>query len=384
MKFHQSGIRIVFVSLAVSLGLMFSGCGEKIAIPEPSGDFSINQYTLLDSLGVGGPAVQLTKGWGFLFVLASDAVTKYDVGLHFDQQVTGLAGPTALCADENEGLLFVWEDGVKRVGWYDSSSLELLGSSILPDVDTAVAMTTNTAGVDQAGADSYLYLSDPVSGVIHRYAFSRSEGLSPFGILAHSEGAGARSVHSAAGLTTDSEGFLLVCDADTIRNWVIRFDGTPDATDTATDPDDPDPMRGLAALFDVATCEPPAASDFVLGNAAECQESGWVGGSSGKPGEFFLPSDVAVDGSGRIFVADTENNRIQIFGPKGGYELQFTSLDSLAVPTSLGVFDETSTDANVINFGAFVILTLKNRDQVYRYISEEHLETYNIDNPPGR
>jgi hypothetical protein len=256
-----------------------------------------------------------------------------------------------------------------------------VGSSVLPDVQTVAGMATNNAGVEQAGADTYLYLSDPLSEVIHRYAFSRTGGLSPFGILARADGAGARFVHVPAGLTTDSEGFLLVCDADTNRNWVIRFAASPDPTDTASDPNDPDPLRGFAAVFDSVTCEPPAATDYVIGNAAECQESGWVGGASRENGEFYLPSDVAVDGSGRIFVADTGNNRIQIFSPGGRYDLQFAGLDSLSGPTSLGVFDENSTD-NTINFGAFVIVTLKDKDQVFRFISSEHEDTYVIDHPP--
>lgn len=377
MKRHQAGIRTVLASLALCLGLMFQGCGEKIAIPEPSGAYSINQYTVLDSLDVGSPAIQLTQGWGLLFVLTSDAVTKYDVGLNLDTQVSGLSNPTALCTDIDAGLLFVWEDNLQRVNWYDSGSMDLMGSSILPDVVTAVGMTTNPAGASEAGAESFLYLSDPVSEVIHRYAFSRSTGLSPHGILANADGSGARSVHSAAGLATDSEGFLLVCDADTSRNWVTRFNGSPNL-------DDGELMRGVAAIFDSVTCAPaPAATDYVIGDAPECDESDWVGGPSRENGEFFAQRDVAVDGVGRIFVVDSGNNRVQVFDFNGSYDIQFACLDSLAPPTSLGVFDETSTDASV-NYGAFLILTLENRNQIYKYISEEHKATYYVDNPPDR
>lgn len=376
MKRHQAGIRIILVSLSLSLGLLFWGCGEKIAIPEPSGAYSINQYTLLDSVDVGAPAVQLTQGWGFLFVLTPDAITKYDAGLNLDTQVTGLGAPSALCADIDEGLIFVWENNPKRVTWYDSASMEWRGSNDLPTVFYGVAMTTNPAGADQAGATTFLYISDPQSQVIHRFAFNPSEGLTPYGILANSEGSGTRSVHSAAGLSTDSEGFMLVCDADTSRNWVTRFSGSPD-------PDD-ELMRGFAAIFDSITCAPAAApTDYVIGDAPVCDESDWVGGPSKENGEFFGQTDVAVDGIGRIFVVDKGNNRIQIFDPKGNYDIQFTCLDSLALPTSLGVFDETSTDASV-NFGAFILLTLENRNQVYKYISEEHKATYYVDNPPDR
>ena len=45
---------------------------------------------------------------------------------------------------------------------------------------------------------------------------------------------------------------------------------------------------------------------------------------SGKgPGEFRKPSGVAVDGAGNIFVADTDNNRVQKLGPDGAPLLAF-------------------------------------------------------------
>ena len=375
MKNHQAGIRVVILALALSLGLVFAGCGEKIALPEASGFFSIDQYTFLDSLDVGGQAVQLTEGWGFLFVLTQDALSKYDTGLNLDQQVTGLAGATALCADKDEGLLFVWENDAQRVTWFNNTTLEIQGSFVLPDVSTVVAMATNKAGVVLASADLYLYLSDPESGVIHRYAFDRAVGLlSPFGILTSSDGAGARFVHEPAGLTTDGQGFLLVCDTDLDRNWVTRFAGTPDTTDAA--------LRGLAALFDESTCGiTPAATDYVIGNAAECEESDWVGGPSGEDGEFHLPSDVAVDLSGRIFVADTRNSRIQMFDPKGNYITFFSTIKLLSDPTSLSVIYGTTNEAEVV-FGAYVIMTLKDRDKAYWYISKEYDDIINEDNGP--
>lgn len=39
------------------------------------------------------------------------------------------------------------------------------------------------------------------------------------------------------------------------------------------------------------------------------------------PGRFYGPRDVAVDGSGRVFVTDTGNKRIQVFGPDGQFLL---------------------------------------------------------------
>jgi DNA-binding beta-propeller fold protein YncE len=41
------------------------------------------------------------------------------------------------------------------------------------------------------------------------------------------------------------------------------------------------------------------------------------------PGQFNWPEDVAVDASGRIYVADTRNNRIQVFTSDGAYLTQW-------------------------------------------------------------
>ncbi len=43
------------------------------------------------------------------------------------------------------------------------------------------------------------------------------------------------------------------------------------------------------------------------------------------PGQFFLPHGVAVDKAGRIFVADRENSRVQVFTPEGTFVSEWRS-----------------------------------------------------------
>jgi tripartite motif-containing protein 71 len=51
-------------------------------------------------------------------------------------------------------------------------------------------------------------------------------------------------------------------------------------------------------------------------------------GAVGPAGQFKYPRGVAVDGGGHVYVADTENHRIQKFAPDGTFLTQWGSLGS--------------------------------------------------------
>jgi hypothetical protein len=383
-------MRLIRIWLAALIALtgaasLLGGCGEKIAIPQPEGLYSASAYLVWDRFDDPSGPLQLTVANGALFVVSPDSLVKRDQSYGLVAGVGGLDDARSVCVDGSRDYVFVYEKGPRQVSWYSTRDLEHLGTSPVPDVQEAVAMATNPVGIEQVpGALTYLYLSDTDSLVIHRYAFDEFAGLVPHGILARSDGSAARFVHIPAGLATDSQDSLLVCDADTNRNWVIRFDGFPDLTDVTPDPDDQDPWRGTAALFDNASgCPTAAAADFTLGDAAECGETGWTGGPSESPGEFHAPRGLAIDGDGRIYVADTGNSRIQIFDASGDYDLLFGNPEDTPAPISLGTVDVVSDPANnVINFGAFVFVLLEGQGQVVKYISADHYNDINTGEPP--
>jgi sugar lactone lactonase YvrE len=50
------------------------------------------------------------------------------------------------------------------------------------------------------------------------------------------------------------------------------------------------------------------------------------------PGLLNAPNSVAIDGDGRVVVADTFNHRVQVFGPDGAHQLTIGGLGSLGIP----------------------------------------------------
>lgn len=50
------------------------------------------------------------------------------------------------------------------------------------------------------------------------------------------------------------------------------------------------------------------------------------GGSGSAPGEFNLPHNICCDAEGWVYVADRENDRVQIFEPEGRFETQWTGI----------------------------------------------------------
>ncbi len=381
---------LVTAGLTAGFGLL-AGCGTKIAVPQPYGLASVAAYHLVDEFPDQDP-VQLALVYGNLYVLtAGDGrLTCRDLDYNERAAVGGFGQPTALCLDDLGEMVFVYDQQDRTVSYYNAQDLAYLGDTHLDTLDrrvqSCVALTACSAGIEvEPGARTFLYLADPDSGVVHRYVYDEFTGLRPFGILARSDGDAARYVHVPTGMFKDSEQRMLVCDADSFRNWVIRFAPEPDFEDVTADTNDVDPWRGVATLFTTATCEPPSAADYTLGDAAECNESGWTGGPSDAEGEFFLPVGLALDLAGRIYVADSGNDRVQIFDASGYYQMQFGTTDLMPGPVSVGVFDyRHGSGADDYFYGAYVFVVVPGTQEVRKFISEEYYIELHNEPPPER
>lgn len=382
MTFRDGRRVIAAAALAATLAVGLQGCGEKIAIPEAEGLFGNLAYSALDSFpGVG--ARQLCIANNSLFVVSDDnSLTKRNQSYAEFERVDGLEDPTAVCTDEEDDIIFVWEQGTRVLSAWASSDLTPLGASELPDVQSGSRLLACATGVEGAadGARTFIYVTDPDSLVVHRYAWYEGGTAVPMGILCRSDGLGTRFVHEPEGMVVDAVGNLFVCDADVDRNWVIRFDPTPDQTDVTPAPDDSDPWRGTAILLGPQVCNPPAAAEYVIGDAPVCDQTDWVGGPSDEPGAFHAPRALASDGDGRIYVADSGNGRIQIFDRFGVFDQQFTDEDVPFTPVSLGTVDKLNGSSDWF-FGAYVYVVDGHTGAVRRFISGEFLNDEDLPPP---
>ncbi|MBK6899480.1 MAG: hypothetical protein IPH09_09485 [bacterium] len=371
-------------ALTAVLAALAAGCGVKIAAPRAVGLFSTNAYTT-DTLFVDPGARQLVAAIGRLFVVdAAGSLVKRTLDYEEFSRVDGLADPVAVCTDEDARLVFVWEAGANRLSAFQTSDLAPVGSATLTNVQRVTHLYASQTGLAELAptAETFLYLADPDSGVVHRFAWYAGGDMAPMGILCRDEGLSTRAVHVPAGMLRDESGMLLICDADTARNWVTRFDPTPVLTDLAENPEGPHPWRGLAVIFAAEGCEPQPQSAYTLGDAPQCGEDAtWVGGPSDAPQEFDTPTALASDGQGRIFVADTGNDRVQVFSDHGVFEMTFRDTSRTLDPVSIGVVDVRIAGGGV-NYGAYVF-TLSGADgTVRRFISYDHYLSLNDDPPP--
>lgn len=380
----RSTCLLAAAALAATCAVLAAGCGVKIAAPQAVGLFSTNAYTT-DTLFVDPDARQMVAAIGRLFVVGADgSLVKRTLDYEEFSRVDGFADPVAVCTDEDARLVFVWEAGANRLSAFQTSDLSPVGSATLTTVQRVTHIYASKTGKEELAADAetFLYLADPDSGVVHRFAWYAGGDMAPMGILCRDEGLSTRAVHVPAGMLRDASGMLLVCDADTARNWVTRFDPTPILTDVAAAPEGPHPWRGLAVIFEAEGCEPQPQSAYTLGDAAECGEDAtWVGGPSDAQAEFDTPTALASDGQGRIFVADTGNDRVQIFSDRGEFEMTFRDTSRTLDPVSIGVVDVRIAGGGV-NYGAYVF-TLSGADgKIRRFISYDHYMSLNDEPPP--
>jgi tripartite motif-containing protein 71 len=254
-------------------------------------------------------------------------------------------------ARDSKGNLWVTDSGNARIDEFDESGkftltigkevnktkVEAAGTEAEKNICTAISGNTCQAGVSGSGngqfSSPYSLAIDPKGNVWvveltgHIQEFNeKGEFLRKTGIT----GNGAGQFTFPQGIAADAKGNIWV--ADTANRRIDEFNEKAEFVLTVGKEVNKTKVEGGGTEAEKNLCT--AAS----GNVCKAGVSGAANG------QFALPVGITVDSSGNIWVADTENNRIQELSEKGVFIRQFGAIGSgpgqLSAPAGLA-FDPT-------------------------------------------
>ncbi len=258
----------------------------------------------------------------------------------------GLNRPSDVAVDR-DGRLWVVDAGNHRVLRFDAAASKPDGApadGVLgqPDFTSGTEATTAQSlsrpggiAVDDSGR---LWVADSGNQRVLRYdaAAGKPNGAPADGVLGHPDFTSrigtdmARRMSNPQSLAVDGSGRLWI--ADTMHNRVLRFDAAASKPNGA-------PADGVLGKLDLTSTDSPARGAIYMPKGVVADRDGrlWVstmmhllrfddaagkpngavadnrlGGASGyypSASSMYLPESLAVDGDGRLWVADTLNNR---------------------------------------------------------------------------
>ncbi|MBI2384697.1 MAG: hypothetical protein HYV14_01665 [Elusimicrobia bacterium] len=190
-----------------------------------------------------------------------------------------------------------------------------------------------------AGADGRIYVAETNDDQVQVFSatgtalvsFGRGHGRD------NDEDAGLR-LNKPKSVAVDAAGAIFI--ADTHNDRILKLSATGQV------------------LLEVGRRKPGRKDDDKDGKDKGKNESQEFQSGKG-PGEFRKPSGVAVDGEGNIFVADTDNNRVQKLGPDGAPLLAFD------LPPASGDGEDEDRDCERPELGRPVGIALDGAGNIY-------------------
>ena len=228
-----------------------------------------------------------------------------EASFQYVDSINGLQNPMGVAVGQG-GRIYVTETGGERLIHIYNSLRQEVGSFAPPDTQPASRVPIYVA-VSPKGD---VYVSDRDAAAI--FIFS-PDGV-PQGKVTPPKG--FEDWHPL-GLTFDKAGNLYVADVTPEKHRVLVLSPTPAST-----------MR----------------MDAVLAHALPESNLKLSFGSQGEgDGQFWYPNGIAVDSQGRIYVADSNNGRMQAFDKDGKFLFKISrgmSSDDLSIPRGIAVDSE--------------------------------------------
>jgi sugar lactone lactonase YvrE len=206
--------------------------------------------------------------------------------------------------------------------WVQNLETAPLGSvsAVYPGADGLIWVAERCGGNDCVGRDAVapIRLYD-ASGTLLR-SFGAGLFAWPHGLYVDAEGnvwvtdarAGEGKGHQVVKMSAAGEVLMRLGEADMPGNDAAHFNG-PTAVVVAPNGD----------VF-VADGHEPDSNNRIVKLARDGAFIKSWGGSGSAPGRFRVPHALALDSRGRLFVADRDNNRIQIFDQEGEFIAAWT------------------------------------------------------------
>jgi len=264
---------------------------------------------------------------------------------------TGFAKPVAVAA--GAGSIYVFDSSDQQV--YSVSGIGV--KSVLAGTHgaagaadgAATAATFNYAeGLALDAGNNFLYLADNLNNKVRKIDMNQSPMVvssvtgapNTLGTVGTADGpAAAAQFNGPFGIALDGSGNLWVADSsnNTVRKLTPGGQVTTEAGLGSTSGSNAGPAQGTLARFNgpQGLAQDADGNLYVAdtGNQIICKVTpdgtvstlagtpGQAGADEGTPGKFNSPQSVAVDGSGTVYVADTNNHLLRKIAPGGGVSL---------------------------------------------------------------
>ncbi len=432
-KFNPDGSSADTISgLSQPSGVAVDGSGAVYVADTGSDTVRIYSSALQSAANITGfsePRGVAVDGSGAIYVAdtGSDTVRIYSSALQSAANITGFGEPRGVAVDDSSGTLYVTSDNTVKaldlayafdvadpadgrlavslpaglvedtagIGNEESNTAEI-------DVDrTAPMPATTSAQSSPTNARTINFtvaFSEPVTGF--ELAGIALSGTAAPGNATDFAGSGASYTFGASPST---DGTILVDvpaggardEAGNGNAPAERFSITYDETAPvpALAAEAPGPTNLTAVPFNLTFSEPAnaialAASDVVASSGTvQNLTSVWppnatFGDQGSGPVQFDTPSGIAVDGSGNIYVADRENNRIQVLNSSKGYVAHIPWLDH---PTGVTI-DGPSGRIYVADFSADVVRIYDHRRTQVALLDDDFAQPSDVavGGPSGR